>query len=91
MGMDYYDELRFERLESRLEKLESRIAYLEDNMETHKQIETFYCDLINQKAYEFAKVAVDEILQHPIEMTMQDIEAAFGHKIKIVEERSNER
>lgn len=75
----------------RMRKLEERVRFLEENMETHKQIETFYCDLIDQKAYEFAKVAVDEILQHPIEMTMQDIEAAFGHKIKIVEERRNER
>ena len=72
----------------RMRKLEERVRFLEENMETHKQIETFYCNLINQKAHEFAKVAVDEILQHPIEMTMQDIEAAFGHKIKIVEDKT---
>lgn len=80
----YYEELR-------MGNLEERVKYLEKNMETHKELEQFYLNFIMEQSERFARLAVEEILQHPIEMTMKDIEAAFGHKIKIVEEKSDER
>lgn len=77
--------------EARVKRLEERVSFLEQNMKTHKQLEDFYLNFIIEQSERFARLAVQEMLQHPIEMTMKEIEEAFGHKIKIVEEKSSER
>jgi len=34
-----------------------------------------------------AQKAVSELLRHPIELTHEEIETAFGHKVKIVSKK----
>jgi len=71
-----------------LEATNRRIDALErmviEKHETHKGIEKYYVSLINDKVKEATKAAVAEMLHHPIEMTIEDIEKAFNHKVKIV-------
>lgn len=67
--------------------LAARVARLEkilEGLELHKSIERFYVDMIRTCAEEEAEAAVGRMLQHPIEMTIEDIEKAFSHKVKIV-------
>ena len=70
------DELVIERLKRENKLLQQRAE--------HNQIDAYYVSLIRDYAKLEAKKAVEEILQKPIEMTIEQIEEAFGHKIKIV-------
>lgn len=70
------DELTIDRLRRENKVLKQRA---EQNV-----IDTYYVCLIRDCAREEAQKAVKEILQKPIEMTIEQIEEAFGHKIKIV-------
>lgn len=45
----------------------------------------FFLNHISDISAKAAEAAVTNLLSHPIEMTVADIEAAFGHKIKIVD------
>ena len=67
-----------------LKRIEALEARLEEKMFTHECLDKYYIDLIHDVAKHEAEVAVANMLQHPIEMTLADIEKAFGHKIKIV-------
>lgn len=44
----------------------------------------FFLRIIEERSQEAAEKAVSELLSHPVEMTVADIEKAFGHKIKII-------
>lgn len=64
--------------------LERRIEYLETKCKTHEYIEYYYIDLIKEHTAAETERVVAQLLQRPIEMTIEDIEKAFNHKIKIV-------
>ena len=66
-----------------LEKLKKENELLRKRAD-HNQIDTYYISLIREYAAFEARKAVEAILQKPIEMTIEQIEKAFGHKIKIV-------
>ena len=74
---------------SSFSKLEERVATLEREAFNHQCIESYYVDLIREMAEVFARKAVEEMLKNPIEMTLDDIEKAFNHKIKIVGGKTN--
>ena len=67
--------LRIEVLEKRLDK----------KLELHEGVERYYIDLIRDCAQQEAEAAVAKMLEKPIEMTIEDIEKAFSHKVKIVQ------
>lgn len=72
----------YEDLARRIGVLEKR---LDKKLELHESLEQFYIDLIHDCAEREANVAVAKMLENPIEMTIEDIEKAFGHKVKIVQ------
>lgn len=71
----------FDELAGRIEALEERLS---GKLYTHESLERYYIDLIHDCAQSEAEHAVAQMLQHPIEMTIEDIEKAFSHKVKVV-------
>ena len=69
-------------LKSRIERLEKVVAEMQIG---HECINKYYIDLIRECAEVEAKAAVAKMLEKPIEMTIEDIEKAFNHKVKIVQ------
>lgn len=49
-------------------------------------IQQFYIDFIKLNVEEQVRDQLEKALQHPIRMTMEDIEKAFGHKIEIIQQ-----
>lgn len=83
-----------ENIEKRIEQLEKKMdAIILEQKEIrkkrvlikHNEVEEYYTEFIRDCSKEEAWKAVEDILRHPIEMTVEDIEKAFGHKIKIVD------
>ncbi len=70
-----------EDLSSRVEK---EPESLKKERALHKEIDTFYVQMINDVVKKEVANAVETAFQNPIEMTQAEIEKAFGHKIKIV-------
>lgn len=66
-----------------IKRLKRENELLRQRAELNK-IDAYYISLIRQYAEEEAIRAVENILKTPIEMTHEEIEEAFGHKIKIV-------
>ena len=64
--------------------LEERVARLEEKVRASNAIDEYYLALIKDYAESEAEKAVAKILEKPIEMTIEDIEKAFNHKVKIV-------
>lgn len=71
-----------EDLVRRIEALEEK---LDKKLDVHNGIERYYIDLIKCYAEQEAQAAVAKMLEKPIEMTIEDIEKAFNHKVKIVQ------
>lgn len=70
--------------------LEKRVANLEkklDGTTLHKEIELYYLNLICEKCEEYTKEAVENAMRSPIELTHEEIEKAFGHRVRIVSEK----
>lgn len=72
-------------LTKRVDELEDRVRELESKQATHEFVDRRYVDMIHTQVKVEVWKAVEKALQCPIEMTVSDIEKAFGHKIKIVE------
>lgn len=53
-------------------------------------IQRFYIEFIQDHVKTEVKKQLSEMLQLPIEMTIEDIEKAFNHKIKIVTREDNQ-
>lgn len=77
-------------LAKRVDELEDRVEILEERLKGHNAIDSYYISLIHDCVEQETRDAVMKALQCPIEMTVSDIEKAFGHKIKIVETKDRE-
>lgn len=83
---------RLKRANKEFEKANERLTRINRTLEQRAEqntIDTYYICLIREYAREEAQKAVREILQKPIEMTIEQIEEAFGHKIKIVNSKKD--
>lgn len=77
-------------LAKRVDELEARVKELEHKQALYDFADRRYVDMIHTQVKVETWKAVEKALQCPIEMTVADIEKAFGHKIKIVDERDRE-
>lgn len=78
---------RLERLNKECEKENEKLVRINKVLEERANLNTidnYYIALIQDYAKEEAQKAVREMLQKPIEMTIEQIEEASGHKVKIV-------
>lgn len=58
-----------------------------DGVKLHKEVEHYYLTWIREQCEDLTKEAVELAMRSPIELTHEEIEKAFGHRVRIVSEK----
>lgn len=76
----------------RIIKLEAAVAQLRREVKKRNtEIEQFYIDFIRDAVEGTVEEAMKRAFQQPIELTHEEIEKAFGHRVKIVASKAGDK
>lgn len=61
-----------------------------DGVKLHKEIDSYYLSCLHDWCQTYIKAEVENAMYSPIELTHEEIEKAFGHRVRIVSEKPGE-